>query len=220
MERTFEKSKVNFIGKTLFTMAFGLLVTFITAMVTVTFMKQINIMLMIGCMVVEVGIVLFLVRRIEHMSTTTAKMWFVAYAALNGFTLSTIFTTYRLGTVVIVFLITSAMFFCSGMIGMTAKRDLSAFGQFFMMMIVGLILMSLFQVFFHLQGLNFMISVLGIITFCGLTAYDMQKIKRFHAECYAAAPQEVSKFVIIAALQLYLDFINLFLYVLELFNND
>ena len=69
-------------------------------------------------------------------------------------------------------------------------------------------------------GLNLLISILGILTFCGFTAYDIQKIKVFHAECYNAVPEDVSRFVIISALELYLDFINLFLYVLRLLNDD
>ena len=112
------------------------------------------------------------------------------------------------------------MFLCSAMVGMTTKRDLSMFGRFLMMMVLGLLLLTVVQVIFGLSGMSFGITLLGIGVFCGLTAYDMQKVKRFHAECYYLNPEDVTKFVIISALELYLDFINLFWYVFRLFTDD
>ena len=103
------------------------------------------------------------------------------------------------------------------MIGITTKRDLSVFARFFMMLVIGIILMSIAGMFLDITGLNFIISIIGIIAFCGLTAYDMQKIKNFHNKCYNVGAEDVSRYVIISALSLYLDFINLFLFVLRLF---
>ena len=220
MEKSFAKSQVNFMGRTLLHMGLGLLVTFILAYLTPMLINQISYAYIIGAAVLEVGLVIYLTRRINKMSTAKATFWFYVYAALNGFTLSVILASYDFGTAGIVFLLTSAMFFSSAMIGMTTKKDLTMFGQFFMMLLIGLLLLTLVQIFIPLQGLNFMIAIIGIIVFCGLTAYDMQKIKHIHAQSYNMASEDTSKFAIIAALTLYLDFINLFLYVLRLFRND
>lgn len=219
MENSFEKSQTNFISRTLLTMGLGLLVTFIVAVVTPMFMPNINMSLVLIAVIGEFALVLYLTRRINKMAANTARMWFYVYAALNGFTLSLIFSTYQLDTVTTAFLITSVMFLCSAMIGITTKKDLSAFAQFFMMLVIGIILMSIAGIFINITGLNFIISVIGIIAFCGLTAYDMQKIKKFHNQCYNVGSEDVSRYVIISALSLYLDFINLFLFVLRLFRD-
>ena len=219
MENSFEKSQSNFISRTLLTMGFGLLVTFIVAVLTPLFMPNINMSLVLIAVIGEFALVLYLSRRINKMAVNTARMWFYVYAALNGFTLSLIFSTYQLNTVTTAFLITSVMFLCSAMIGITTKKDLSAFAQFFMMLVIGIILMSIAGIFINITGLNFIIAVIGIIAFCGLTAYDMQKIKKFHNQCYNVGSEDVSRYVIISALSLYLDFINLFLFVLRLFRD-
>ena len=85
------------------------------------------------------------------------------------------------------------------------------------MLVIGIIIMSIVGMFLNISGLNFIISIIGIIAFCGLTAYDMQKIKKFHNQCYNVGSEDVSRYVIISALSLYLDFINIFLFVLRLF---
>jgi uncharacterized protein len=216
MERSFVKSQANFIGRTLLIMGMGLLVTFLIAVLTPMFLGSINPILIFGVMIAEFALVMYITRRIDRMSVGKARMWFYIYAALNGFTLSIILYAYGFGLATTAFLFASAMFFCSAMVGMTVKRDLSVFGQFFMMLLIGLLVMSLLQMFFRLSGLDFMIAIIGIITFCGLTAYDMQKIKHIHQQSYNFNSEDVSKYAIIAALGLYLDFINLFLYVLRL----
>jgi len=221
MENLFERSQGNFIGKTLLTMSMGLLVTFITAITTPLFMAEAMTRgLMIGAIIAELVVVFYLSARIRKMSVSSARICFYLYAALNGFTMSVIFTSYNIKTVSTVFLITSAMFLCSAMVGMTTKKDLSMLGRFLMMMVFGLLLLTVAQLIFGLSGLNFGITLIGIAVFCGLTAYDMQKIKRFHAECYYLNSADVSRFVIISALELYLDFINLFWYIFRLFTDD
>jgi FtsH-binding integral membrane protein len=219
MENSFEKSQTNFISRTLLTMGLGLLVTFIVAVLTPVVMPNINMSLVLIAVIGEFALVLYLTRRINKMAANTARMWFYVYAALNGYTLSLIFLAYGLDTVTTAFLITSVMFLCSAMIGITTKKDLSAFAQFFMMLVIGIILMSIAGIFININGLNFIIAVIGIIAFCGLTAYDMQKIKKFHNQCYNVGSEDVSRYVIISALSLYLDFINLFLFVLRLFRD-
>jgi FtsH-binding integral membrane protein len=219
MEKSFEKSQVNFIGRTLLHMGIGLLLTFVVAYLTPMILDRISYVIIIGASILEIGLVLYLTARIKKMSIGKATFWFYVYAALNGFTLSIILANYGFGKVGMVFLLTSAMFFSSAMIGITTKKDLSIFGQFFMMLLMGLLIITVFQIFVPLQGLNFIIAIIGIIVFCGLTAYDMQKIKHIHAQSYSIDAETASKYAIIAALGLYLDFINLFLYVLRLFKD-
>ncbi len=219
MEKSYAKSQSNFIGRTLLTMSAGMFVTFVIAYITSTYLiNLISFPLIIAAMIGEVVLVIYLSSRISRMSTASARFWFYVYAALNGFTLSMIFTAYSISVLSTVFLLTSGMFFASAMIGITTKIDLSGLGQFFMMLLIGIIILSLVQFFF--QGLNFFIALAGIVVFSGLTAYDMQKIKRFHDQSNQFSQVDASRFVIIAALSLYLDFINLFLFVLRLFNDN
>lgn len=220
MERSFAQSQINFINKTLLNMAVGLFITFLAAYGSSYLIGYTSYGLILIAAVAEIAIVIYLSARINKLSPSAARGWFFLYAALNGFTLSIIFMAYSINTISVVFLLTALMFLSSAMIGMNSKKDLTALGQFAMMLVIGLILATIMQLFLHLPGLNFMISIIGIIAFCGLTAYDMQKIKRFHMEAYSHGEVEVSRFVIIMALQLYLDFINLFLYVLRLFKDN
>lgn len=216
MERSFEKSKINFIAKTLLTMGFGLLITFAMAFLTPVLFTEISYPIIMVAIGAEFILVIYLSRRIQKLSLSSARICFFVYALLNGFTLSVVFYAYNLGQVSTVFLVTSATFFCSAMIGMTTKKDLSRLGQFLIMVVIGLILMSILQIFLPLEGLNFTISIVGILVFSGLTAYDMQKVKMLHAQTFSINPEDAQKFVIIAALELYLDFINIFLYFLRL----
>lgn len=216
MEHSFEKSRVNFIGKTLLTMGFGLLITFVMAFLTPVLFTEISYPILMGAVIAELVLVIYLSRRIQKLSVFSARIFFLVYALLNGFTLSIIFSSYNLSQVSSVFLATSATFFCSAMIGMTTKKDLSRLGQFLLMAVIGLLIMSILQIFLPLQGLNFAVSIVGILVFSGLTAYDMQKVKMLHAQTFNINPEDTQKFVIIAALELYLDFINLFLYFLRL----
>lgn len=216
MEGSFEKSKINFIGKTLLTMGLGLLATFVMAFLTPLLFPEISYSILMVAVIAELILVIYLSRRIQKLSISSARVFFLFYALLNGFTLSVVFYAYNLSQVSTVFLVTSATFFCSAMIGMTTKKDLSALGHFLIMVVVGLLIMSILQIFLPLQGLNFAISIVGILVFSGLTAYDMQKVKMLHAQTFSTNPEDAQKFVIIAALELYLDFINLFLFFLRL----
>lgn len=227
MENLYVKSENNFITKTLLIMGLGLLVTFAMAVGTQFFILSnesylINIVpLIFLAMILELGIVWYLSRRIDKLSVFAAKAWFFIYSVLNGFTLSITFLAYGLGTVSVAFGLCSVMFFCSAMIGMTTKKDLTTLGRVLMMGVVGLILIGLLGIIFPsaFVGMNLFIALLGIAIFCGLTAYDMQKIKYFHQNAYAYDETYRSKYAIIAALNLYLDFINLFLYILKLLKN-
>ncbi len=217
MEKSFEKSRSNFISRTMVTMGLGLLITFLVAIATANFIPIISLPIMVGAIITEFILVIYLGARISKMGVTQAKVAFYAYAAINGFTLSTIFVQYNLGFLSVVFLISSAMFVCSAMIGLTTKKDMTTLGQFFLMMLIGLLLLTVFKMIFNIPGLGFALSLVGIIIFCGLTAYDMQKVKMLHYNAYSIDAEEASKYSVVAALQLYLDFINIFLYVIRLF---
>lgn len=137
--------------------------------------------------------------------------FFILYSALNGVTLGSIFINYNVKSIISVFLVAAAMFFCCSMIGMTTKRDLSVVGRIAIMGLVGILITTLINMFIGSQQTWSMLNYLGVIVFCALTAYDMQKVKHIHQESYGMDPIMVNKFAIIAALQLYLDFINIFL---------
>lgn len=219
MENSYVKSQNSFISRTLLIMGLGLLVTFAIAVATSIFLdRTIAQTVMLPAFAGELLIVFYLSRRIEKLSINSARLWFFAYALLNGFTLSVVLSYYEIGTAAVAFGLASAMFFSSAMIGMTTKRDLTTMGRILIMGVVGLVLIGLVGIIFPgaFAGMNMFIALLGIAIFCGLTAYDMQQIKYFHQSAYAHDEVYASKFVIIAALSLYLDFINIFLYVLRL----
>ncbi len=150
----------------------------------------------------------------DRLSAGGARAVFLAFAALMGLSMSTIFLVYTHGSIARVFFITAASFGALSLYGYSAKRDLSAMGSFLMMGVFGLIIASLVNVFLHSTGLQWAISVLGVGIFAGLTAYDTQSLK---AGYYAGGAYEaVEKRSIFGALTLYLDFINMFQFLLQL----
>lgn len=209
---SFIKSKSTFMGKTLCLMGVGLLITFIVGLWMGQYIMGVSSFVFYGAMIIELIMVVTLVKRVAKMSTSAAIFWFLAYSAVNGVTLSVIFATVNQGQLITVFALTSLMFFSSGMIGLTTKKDLSVIGQFAMMFVIGLVLLMIMQMFIASATFNVGIGLLGITIFCGLTAYDMQKIKHMQAQ------SNDMHGVVLAALSLYLDFINLFLFVLRLFS--
>ncbi|AWZ47728.1 hypothetical protein C3495_02210 [Clostridiaceae bacterium 14S0207] len=213
-------SQSKFISKTLLVMALGLLVTYGTGMLASNYLRYISFTTMLVAMFLELGVVIYLRSKVSKMSPAKATSWFLIYSALNGITFATIFVLYDLTTIGTVFIIAALMFASSAMVGMTTKKDLSMFGQFLTMSLIGLLIVSLVNIFLPLKGLNLTISIFGMLLFSGLTAYDMQKIKYFHEQAYYMNSNDVSRFIIIAALELYLDFINIFLYLLRFASNN
>lgn len=140
---------------------------------------------------------------------------FVAFSIVNGISLSFIFHVYHIGSIVNVFLSTTALFAVMAIAGYTTKTDLTKLGSLLMIGLVGILIASLINFFTHSAGLDYLISILGVIIFTGLTAYDVQKIKNIGIE--AGDASGLGKISIMAALTLYLDFINLFLFLLRLF---
>ena len=171
-----------------------------------------NRLVFFGLILAELGLVFFLSARAGSLAPSTASGLFVVYSGLNGATLSVVLLAYTGESVATTFLITAGMFGALALFGSTTKRSLAGAGQFFMMGLVGLILASIVGVFWHNDALQFLISVVGVIVFTGLTAYDAQRLKQM---ALALPGGEAGSYAIVGALSLYLDFINLFLMLLR-----
>jgi len=154
---------------------------------------------------------------INKMSFATAQMTFWAFATVMGLSLSSIFIVYTGTSIARVFFITAATFGTMSLYGYTTKRDLTGMGSFLMMGLIGVIIAMVVNIFLQSSALAFGISVLGVLVFVGLTAYDTQKIKEMYVELDSS--EVMGKKAIMGALRLYLDFINLFLMLLRLFGN-
>jgi FtsH-binding integral membrane protein len=154
---------------------------------------------------------------INKMNVGTAQIVFWAFAAVMGLSLSSIFLVYELGSIAKVFFITAATFGAMSLYGYTTKRDLTGMGNFLMMGLIGIIIASIVNIFMQSGMMEFVISVVGVLIFTGLTAYDTQKIKESYSEHYGS--DVMAKNAIMGALSLYLDFINLFMMLLRLFGN-
>ncbi|MGE4372345.1 MAG: Bax inhibitor-1/YccA family protein [Xanthobacter sp.] len=166
-------------------------------------------------MLAPLAAVFFLSFRVERMSVSAAQTTFWVYAALVGVSLSTIFLVYTHESIVRVFFITAASFGALSLYGYTTQRDLSGMGSFLMMGLFGIIIASLVNIFLGSSMLQFIVSVVGVLVFAGLTAYDTQRIKEMYFVGDDAAV--MGKKAIMGALALYLDFINLFMMLLQLF---
>ncbi len=162
--------------------------------------------------------VLFLSFRISSMSVGAAQALFWGYAALVGLSLSSIFMVYTGQSIAQVFFITAASFGALSLYGYTTGRDLSGMGSFLFMGLIGIVIASIVNIFLASSALGFAISVIGVLVFAGLTAYDTQRIKEmyFEGDDYATAGRKA----IMGALQLYLDFINMFVMLLQLFGQQ
>lgn len=168
-------------------------------------------------MLAPFALVLVLSFGIQRMSVATAQLTFWVYSALMGISLTTIFVVYTAQSITQVFFITAATFGAMSLYGYTTKRDLTGFGSFLFMGLIGIIIASIVNIFIGSSALGFAISVLGVLIFVGLTAYDTQKIK----EMYSVNDDSTlaGRKAIMGALTLYLDFINLFLMLLRLFGD-
>ena len=202
-------------------MTVGLLVTAITAaFVSVSPLYQIltgQPLIFFGLMIAELGLVIGLSWGINRISPGMAILLFLVYAALNGLTFSVLFVVYTLGSVAQTFLATAALFGVMSIIGYTTKMDLSKLGSFLFMGLVGLIIAMLVNMFWTNTVLGWIVTFVGILLFLGLTIYDTQRIKRMTAASLQAGDENIqARMGILGALSLYLDFINLFLFILRL----
>src|SRR3979411_987494 len=166
-------------------------------------------------MLAPLGFVLALSFGIQRMSAGTATVLFWLYAAIMGLSLGSIFLAFTGTSIARVFFITAATYGAMSIYGYTTKSDLSGFGSFLLMGLIGIVIASLVNLFLKSDGLQFAISIIGVLVFVGLTAYDTQRIKAMYLESDTAEAE--GKKAILGALSLYLDFINLFMMLLQLF---
>lgn len=164
----------------------------------------------------ELALVFILVGRIQKMQASTASAMFIIYSLLNGLTLSFIFLIYTKSTVYTAFFVTAGTFGVMSVYGYTTKKDLTSWGSFLIMGLFGIIIASVVNFFVASSALYWMITYAGVLIFVGLTAYDTQKIKKIGRAGFDSAEGE-TKAAVIGALNLYLDFINLFLMILRIF---
>ena len=166
-------------------------------------------------MLAPLGFVLALSFGIQRMSTETAMALFWIYAAVMGLSLGGIFLVYTGTSIARVFFITAATYGAMSLYGYTTRTDLSRFGSFLLMGLVGIVIASLVNIFIESSALQFAVSIIGVIVFVGLTAYDTQRIKQMYLE--SDTVEVAGKKAVLGALALYLDFINLFMMLLQLF---
>ena len=169
-------------------------------------------------MLAPLAFVLVLSFGINKLSTPMAQLLFWAFAAVMGLSLSSIFLVYTQTSIAQVFFISAATFGAMSLYGYTTKRDLTQIGSFLIMGLIGVVIASVVNIFLHSSGLSFAISIVGVLVFVGLTAWDTQKIKNNYDVGLGA--DVLAKGAIMGALSLYLDFINLFLMLLRLFGNQ
>lgn len=177
--------------------------------------------LRIVVMFAPLAMALFLGFKINHLSFEKARNLFYVYATLMGISLSTVLLVYTGASVARAFFITAGTFASMSIYGYTTKKDLSAFGSFLMMAVIGLIIASLVNIFLKSSGMSFAISIFAVLIFTGLTAWDTQRIKEmyYHYQGGQIGDEQIKKVAIMGAFSLYLDFINIFIHLLHLFGD-
>ncbi len=176
-----------------------------------------NQILFWGLMIGEFGLVIGVSAAINRLSLTTATLMFVLYSVINGALMSYIFLAYTASSIATVFFITAGTFAAMAVIGYTTKTDLSSLRKYLLMALIGIIIATLVNVFFvKSTGFDLILSYAGVLIFVGLTAYDSQKIKEMLMQAPDAG-ETAQKYALLGALSLYLDFINLFIYLLRIF---
>jgi hypothetical protein len=174
-----------------------------------------NIIIYLGMFIVMIAMAWILPSRLHKMSTGTALLLFCIFSALMGTSLAPIFLVYQLGTIAYTFFITAGVFGAMSVYGYLTKTDLTKIGSYLMMALFGLIILSIVNIFLASSAMDWWISILGVVIFIGLTAWDTQTAKKLATMNMDPAMRD--KLATLCALNLYLDFINLFLYLLRLF---
>lgn len=198
-------------------MTLALLITGIVAMYVASSEQLLTIVfgtkyMFMGLIIAQLGVVWYLSARVSKLSYLTATIMFILYSVLSGITLSSIFIIYTASSIASTFFITAGTFGVMSLAGFFTKKDLSGFGAIMMMGLIGLIIATVVNYFLQSSTLNYIISYAGVMIFVGLTAYDTQKLKVMAAQLDG---EQAKKGSIMGALTLYLDFINLFLYLLR-----
>lgn len=172
-----------------------------------------------GIIIAEFALVMILSARIHRMTAPTATMMFIVYSLLNGVVLSSIFVIYTAQSIASVFFITAGTFGVMSVYGMVTKSDLSKVGNICFMALIGLIIATVVNMFIKSDGMMLVISYIGVLVFVGLTAYDTWKIKQDIRQYGTEVNDMTQRLALMGALSLYLDFVNLFLYLLRIFGN-
>lgn len=205
-------------------MGLGLALTAVVALYTASSTSMLAFilgspMVFFGLIIAELGLVIALSAGINRMQASTAGIMFFLYSALNGLTLSVILIAYTRASIASTFFVTAGTFVAMSLYGYTTQRDLTSWGSFLTMGLIGVVLASLVNLFFKSPAIYWLVTYAGIIVFVGLAAYDAQKIKAMALQGFGDEQAE-RKGAIIGALQLYLDFINLFLLLLRIFGRQ
>jgi hypothetical protein len=198
-------------------MCAGLLITAMTAWIVASTPALVlavltNRLLFWGLIIAQLGIVFALSARVHRLAPSTASVLFIAYSALTGLTISSVLLAFTGESVATTFVVTAGMFGALAIWGTVTPRNLQGAGQFLFMGVVGIVLASLVGLFWHSDGLQFIISFIGVIVFSGLAAYDAQRLKGM---ALAMPEGQTGSYAIVGALALYLDFVNLFLFLLR-----
>lgn len=206
-----------FLSKVYGWMFAGLLVTSGTAVVVASTPVLIetlleNRILLYALLFGQLGLVFFLSARVNKLAPTTAAALFILYSGIVGITSSVILLVYTGSSIASTFIITAGMFGATAVFGSVTKRSLAGVGQFFFMGLIGLILAMFVGIFWHSEALQFVISVVGVLVFTGLTAWDAQRLKQM---AVALPDGSTGTYAVVGALSLYLDFINLFFFLLR-----
>lgn len=190
----------------------ALLVAGSPAMLSLIFSSKFSFLVLI---VAEIALVWYLSARIERLSFTTATLMFIIYSLLNGAMLSSIFLLYTAASIATTFFVTAGTFGVMCVYGYLTKRDLTSIGNICLMAVIGLIIAGLVNIFLQSSMMSLIISGIGVLVFVGLTAYDTQKIKHLLVQEGLEVNDSTKKIALLGSLTLYLDFINLFLYLLR-----
>jgi FtsH-binding integral membrane protein len=194
----------------------ALTASFIAASPTLVRTIATNQIVFWGLVIAQLAIVFVLSARVQQLAASTASLLFVGYSALTGVTLSFVLLAYTGESVATTFLITAGMFGGMAAYGTTTRRSLAGFGQFLFMGVIGIVLASVVGIFWHSDALQFVISCIGVLVFTGLAAYDAQRLRSMALSMPAG---QSGSYAIVGALALYLDFVNLFLFLLRFMGN-
>lgn len=174
-----------------------------------------NWFVLLGLIVAELALVVGISGAINRLSLTAATLMFVLYSVINGATLSVVFLAFTMSSITSVFFITAGTFATMALVGYTTKKDLTSMGRMLFMALIGLVIATVVNMFMRNSGLDMILNYVGVLVFVGLTAYDTQKIKE-QLMMAGDAGEAWQKMALVGALTLYLDFINLFLYLLRI----
>lgn len=202
-------------------MTLALVITGFTALYVAKSYTLLNLMLQNqmafwGVLIAELGLVFYMSARINRISFTIATILFIVYSILNGVTMSMLFLIYTMSSIATTFFVTAGTFGAMALFGYATKKDLTRIGNLCIMGVIGLIIASLVNMFLHNSMMDLIISYVGVLLFVGLTAYDSQKIKQMLSGEDIEVNETTQKIALMGALTLYLDFINLFLYLLRI----